>query len=213
MFATDRDLVILEPNLFRDVGWVGQRLCKGTATISGTTLTMSGVDVALDAAGIGAGHVVCVGGTSYEVIARLSASTLTISRPRGSVTDPILPPSAATAVEAFVTTFVPQIAIVERQILRMAGIEPEDTAPDALAASAIVNPGSLTMLTALGALHLVYAAAGASAGGAADWMSERAAMYRERFGAARQSVRVLIDLNGDGVADATRRLNVMQLVR
>jgi len=211
MFATDRDLLILEPNLFRDVGWVGQRLCKGTASISGTTLTLGGADVALDAAGVGAGHVVTVGGTSYEVVARLGATTLTISRPRASGLDPILPPSAASAVEAMIATFVPQIAIVERQVLRMAGIEPEDATPSVPTASDIANPGALTTLVALGALHLVYAAAGASAGG--GWLTERAAMYRDRFSAARQSVRVLVDLDGDGVADATRRLNVAQFVR
>lgn len=31
MFIRDRDLLLHEPSLFRDVGWVGQRLVKGSA--------------------------------------------------------------------------------------------------------------------------------------------------------------------------------------
>ena len=212
MFTTDRDLLVLEPGLFRDVGWVAQRLTKGTGTITGNTLTVTGADVPLDAAGITAGHVVTVGGTSYEVIARQSPTALTISRPRASTTDAIQPPSPATSAEALVMTFAPQIAMVERQVLRMAGIEPEDTTPGIVTASAITNPGALTMLIALGALHVLYAAAGASSG-ANGWLADRAAMYRERFSAARQNARVLIDLDGDGIPDATRRLNVVQFIR
>ena len=70
MFATDRDLLALEPNLFRDVGWVSQRLVVGTGSISGTTLTMSAQDVAFDGAGVGAGSVVVVDSAAYEVRAR-----------------------------------------------------------------------------------------------------------------------------------------------
>ncbi len=212
MFATDKDLLTLEPGLFRDVGWVAQRLTRGTGAISGNTLTVSGADVALDAAGITAGHVVTVGGTNYEVIARPTASTLTISRVRANPSDPIQPPSPVSGVEVFVMTFAPQIAMVERQALRMAGIEPEDAAPGAIQARDITNPSSLTMLVSLGALHTVYAAAGAGSG-AGGSLTERAVMYRERFAAARQRAQVQIDLNGDGLPDATRRLNIAQFVR
>jgi hypothetical protein len=212
MFTTDRDLLVLEPGLFRDVGWVAQRLTKGTGSISGNTLTITGADVPLDAANITTGHVVTVGGTSYEVIARQSPTALTISRPRASTTDAIQPPSPATGVETLVTTFAPQIAMVERQVLRMAGIEPEDTTPGVVTTSAIVNPTALTMLIALGTLHVLYAAAGASSS-ANGWLADRAAMYRERFAAARQNARVLIDLDGDGTPDATRKLNVVQFIR
>lgn len=212
MFTTDRDLLVLEPGLFRDVGWVAQRLTKGTGTISGNTLTITGADVSLDAAGLTAGHVATVGGTSYEVIARQSSTALTISRPRASTTDAIQPPSPANGVDTLVTTFAPQIAMVERQVLRMAGIEPEDSTPGIVTASAITNPGALTMLIGLGTLHVLYAAAGASSG-ANGWLADRAAMYRERFSAARQNARVLIDLDGDGIPDATRRLNVVQFIR
>jgi hypothetical protein len=38
-------------------------------------------------------------------------------------------------------------------------------------------------------------------------------LYRQRFATERQRAAALIDTNGDGIADATRRLNVVNLVR
>lgn len=203
-FASDRDLLVLEPNLFRDIGWSGQRLVKGTGSVSGSTLAMSSQDVGFDAAGVTTGHVVVVGGTSYEVLARLSGTELTISRLRDSAAGAGLPPSAATAVEAAVTSFGPQIAAAHRQVLRLLGIEPEDAAgPDVLRESAITNPGALTRLTALGALFLVMGAA-AGLGGADSAATAKAEWYRQRFADERRRVGVRVDTDGDGVADATR---------
>src|SRR5689334_13428715 len=91
MFATDRDLLLIEPNLFRDAGIAGQRLLKGTCDISGTTLTLTAQDVDLAAANIGPGHVALVDGTPYEVLTRLTSTTATVSRPRASTTDPAQP--------------------------------------------------------------------------------------------------------------------------
>ncbi len=203
-FASDRDLLVLEPNLFRDIGWSGQRLVKGTGSVSGTTLTMSSQDAGFDAAGVTAGHVVVVGGTSYEVLSRVSGAALTISRLRDSALGPGLPPSAATGVEATVTSFGPQIASAHRQVLRLLGIEPEDAAgPGVISESAITNPGALTRLTALGALFLIMSAA-AGLGGPDSGATAKAEWYRQRFADERRRVGVRVDTDGDGVADATR---------
>src|SRR3954470_14123560 len=70
MFASDRDLLAMEPNLFRDVGWVGQRLVSGTGGVAGTTLTLTAQDVDFEDGGVGAGCVVLVDGAPYEVLAR-----------------------------------------------------------------------------------------------------------------------------------------------
>ena len=40
MFSQDRDLVVYEPGLMRDVGWGGQRLLWVLGDISGTELTI-----------------------------------------------------------------------------------------------------------------------------------------------------------------------------
>jgi hypothetical protein len=216
MFATDRDLLVLEPNLFRDVQWVGQRLVSGTGSISATTLTLASQDVGLDAAGVAAGHIVVVDGAPYEVLARLSASAATISRVRDDPDGAALTPSPVTGKPVQVVTFRPQIAIVHGQVMRMLGIEPGEPAEDGPPGEeSITNPAALRTLEALGALHLTYAAA-AGPGASGAWTSYewgRAQMYRERFAEERQRAAARIDLDGDGLPDATRRLNVVQFVR
>jgi hypothetical protein len=211
MFASDRDLLAYEPNIFRDVMWVGQRLLKATGAISGTTLTISNFDVPLDAAGVGAGSVVTVSGVSYEVLSRSSGTQATISRLRPEASGSALPPSAVSGVEVVVGTFRPQIRIVHDQLLRMVGIEPSE--PDATPSeSNILNGSSLAGLECLGALHLIFAAASAASGPDSAF-GRRAELYRARFGRERELSAVRLDLDGDGVADATRRFNVMQFVR
>ncbi|MDQ7014743.1 MAG: hypothetical protein Q9O74_12760 [Planctomycetota bacterium] len=213
MFARDRDLLVLEPSLVRDIGWVGQRLVQGTGSIAGTTLTMTSQDVGFDDAGVDSGGVVVVGGVVYEVVAQLSASTLTISRMRGADDGAVLTPSPVTGVGVEVPTFLPQLAMVHGQVLRMLGIDPDEAAGvGVVSESSIVNPGSFVLLEALGTLHLVFAAASALASEGSP-AAFKMGMYRERFAAERGRVSARIDTDGDGVADATRRPSVVQLVR
>lgn len=212
MPTLDRDLLLLEPSLFRDLSWIGQRLSRASASIAGTTITLTSPDVALDAAGITAGHVVSFEGVGYEVIARLSATAATISRPRPDPNDPVIPPtpSLTTGVAEF-TTFAPQIAMVHAQLLRMLGIDPSDEEASVTEAS-ITNPRSLVLPEALGALHLIYAAAAAPQRRDGP-LFDRAEMYRRRFAQERLRAVVRLDLDGDGLADATRRLSIAQLTR
>lgn len=213
MFVTDRGLLVLEPSLFRDVVWVGQRLVSGVGAVSGTTLAFTSQDVGLDAAGLTEGHVVTVAGAPYEVIERLSATSATISRLRASKGDAPLPPSPATGQPIAVVSFRPQIAMIHAQVLRMLGIEPGDGASGAGPnESDIKNPEALERVEALGAIHLIFAAAAAlSPPNSSLWA--RAEMYRQRFACERQRAAARIDLNGDGQPDATRRLNFIQFFR
>lgn len=214
MFATDRDLLVIEPNVFRDLFWVGQRLTRGVGSVSGTTLTIASPEVAFDAANIGAGNVACVNGVSYEVTARLSATTLTISRVRAEGSTANVPPTAVSGVECWIATFGPQIEMVHRQIVRMAGIVP-GVGPyphGEIGEGAITNASELVRLEALGALNLIYS--GASAGAAMDApAARRESLYRRLYGEERARVRVEIDTNGDGIADAVRGLNVVVVGR
>jgi len=213
MFANDRDLLVLEPNLVRDVGWVGQRLVKGTGDVAGTTLTMTSQDVGFELVEIGAGHVVVVGGVAYEVIARISNTQLTISRLRASEDGTVLVPSPVSGAAVEVPSFGPQQAMVHGQVLRMLGIDPEEKAGGGVVTEAsITNGKSLVLFEALGVLHLIFAAAAALAGEKSP-MAFKAGMYRDRFSAERGRVAARIDTDGDGVADATRRPSVVQLVR
>lgn len=211
-FATDRDLLELEPGVFRDAAWTAQRVVHGTGSIAGTTLTMNAGGVSFADARVGAGGVVLIDSAPVEVVERTAALVLTVSRLRASAGDDPIPLADDATVKIDVYTFAPAIEGVHRRVLRMIGIEPDDTGEDALTESAIVNATALTRLEALGALAAVYAAATA-AGPVGTEMGERAEAYRRRFAEERQRVAVRIDLDGDGVADSTRRLNVIQFVR
>jgi hypothetical protein len=222
-FAADRDLLVLEPNLFRDVGWVGQRLSRGTGTVAGTpptTLTIASPEVALDTAGVGgvgAGHVVVVAGVSYEVVARLSATQLTISRLRESMGAANIPATPITAVECSIVTFAPQIAMAHAEIVRLAGLEFSGTAAAAEAAGAndeakVVKEPGVVRLEALGALAIIWAAASGLLGASSPG-HQRAEWYRERFVRERERVGIRVDLNGDGIAEEVRGLSAGRMRR
>ena len=213
MFINDRDLLLLEPNLFRDASWAGQLLVSATGDVTGTTLTLSTFDVDFDAARVDTGYVVVVNGTAYEVISRLSATTATISRLREDESDSPLAPSPAVSKPVTVMTFRPQISIANAQVLRMLGIEPAATGErGVITASDIVNPEDLKLVESFAALHMIYAAV-SSLSSPSSPLVERMELYRQRFATERQRAAALIDTNGDGIADATRRLNVVNLVR
>jgi len=212
MFATDRDLLVLEPTVFNDVGWVGQRLVKTTGSISGTTLTVAATPD-LEQVDVRGGHVALVNDVPYEVIERLSPTELTVSRLRSGSDGAVLPPAEITDAPVEVHTFGPQIALVHGQVLRAVGIEPDEPAdPGAPAEEDITNPAALARLEALGALHLVFSAAAALAPVGSS-QEARAALYRDRFAAERRRVVARLDLDGDGLPDATRRPNVVQFMR
>lgn len=213
MFATDRDLLVLEPGLLGSVAWVGQRLVSGVGSVSGTTLSMGSQDNGFVAQGVGAGSVVSIGGVGYEVIAVVSESVATVSRLRDSAGGPAVALADVTGADVSVFTFGPQISDAHRRVVRMLGLEPAGEAGEGeLDETAVVNPAALARLEALGALHVVYA--GASAGqGAGSPAGVRAALYRERFAAERGSVVVKLDTDGDGIADAERRPGLSRLVR
>ncbi len=209
MFAFDRDLLVLEPNLFRDVMFLSQRLLSTTGAIAGGVLTLASGDA--EAAGIQAGHIVLHDQRPLEVVERLSSTTLSVSLMRASMDDPPIVPSDAASAAVTITTFAPQIALVHAEILAMLGVGVSGgTGP--VTEDHIVNPREMARAEALGALHLVYEAAAPLAGiGSAVW--SRAAMYRVRFARERWRAAARLDLDGDGVADATRRLTVAPLLR
>lgn len=209
-FATDRDLVVLEPNLFRDIAWSGQRRLSATdAATVGNTLTSASSD--FQAAGVTAGHIATLDSTTIEIISRDSSTQLTVSMLRDDPADPPLAPPAVTAAALDITTFGPQIAHVHDQLLRALGIEPTDPAASP-GPSDITNPAAIARLEALGALHLIFAAAAALATDQ-DRLWIKAQLHRDRFIALRNRLRVGVDLDGDGQPDAIRQLNTIQFLR
>lgn len=214
MFATDRDLLIFEPRLFFDVAWTAQLLVSatgGSIDSAGTTLTLP--SATFDALGIDVGHVVLAGSAPLEVTARLSATTLSVSRLRASTSDLVLPASTGSNLKIEIMSFAPQQGVVHDQLLRSIGIEPEATqGPGIVTQSDITNPGAFVRAESFGALHLIFSSAAALVGESQP-MWVKAQLYRNRFTTARRELVAQIDLDGDGQPDATRRPNVIQFIR
>jgi hypothetical protein len=212
MFATDRDLLIIEPTLVRDVSFLAQEPVRGTGNLSGTTLTLAGAS--FTGAGVGPGHVALVGRTPLEILAVTGASTATVSLLRESTAAPAIGPQAASGAPVAVVTFRPQIALAHAQLLRLFGLRPAGSAllEGEADESAVVNAAELAHFEALGALHLIYAAAAALAGDATP-IAQRASMYRDRFARERWRARARLDLDADGVPDAERTANLSRLAR
>ena len=211
MFASDRDLLVYEPRLFDEVAFASQTVLTaagGEIASDGVTLTVASADFA--ALGVDAGWVVVVEGVAAEVLERVSATVLTISRVRGSVGDAAMPLVAGTGLDVRVGSFRPQIGVVHEQVLRALGIG--TVAGGSLDETSVLNTAALKRVECFGALHLVFSGAAALVGyDALLW--QKAQMYLGRFGSERFGVSALVDTDGDGVADATRRMNVMQFVR
>lgn len=208
MFAKDRDLLVIEPGLFREVMWNGQRLLSGTGDLAGGLLTLTSGSFIEGA--IGPGHVVLIDSVPMEIVSVQSATVATVSIMRGDTNSSFIPGKWVEGAAVEVFTFEPQIAIVHRQILAMIGIDADD--PDGVGDSAVTNPGALMVLEALGALHLVYASAGAPGRGGEGFL-DRAKQYQQRFSLQRGSVVAMIDLDGDGIAETRRHPNSFVLTR
>lgn len=208
MFSQDRDMLTIEPHAFTDALWAGRRLASGTAAVSGTTLTSSSSTASFTEAQAETGQVVVFNGVPLEVVAVTSATVLAVSRLRTSTDDEALPPEPSSAASFTLTTFAPQRAIVHRQLLGLLGLD----LPDGPGAEAVVDTTALAHAEALGTLHLVYAAASALSGPSSA-LGARAVMFADMFSRARQTLAVGLDLDGDGVVDATRRPALMHLVR
>jgi hypothetical protein len=211
MFANDRDLLLLEPNLFRDAAWIGQRLLSTTGSLVGTLLTITSGDV--QAQGISTGYVAMYDGTPCEVVSTTGSTKMTLSLLRPDTTGPLIPPASLGTKPVVVASFRPQLALAHAQVLRMLGIEPSDTpGPGQITESSVTNPRTLWLATALSALHLIYSGAAALSPSGSP-LTERAEMYRRLFAEERKLAVGRIDTNGDGVADATRHMNIIQLMR
>lgn len=211
MFASDRDLLVYEPRLFLEIGWLGQQVFRESGLVTSGVALVVGFD--FSSVGVSSGSVVNYGGGSYEVAQVIGLGQLGLSRLRASVEDAVVVPPDLASGELEGMTFSPQMGVVHGQILRMLGLDADGEV--GLGAEAVVNPGALTRLECLGTLHLIFSAAAAAsrAGGSGLGYAERSLMYRERFAAERGRVTAMVDLDGDGEAESIRRPGVSHLTR
>ena len=211
-FITDRDLLALQPSLFREVSYLSQTLLRATLAVASGQLTISGG--AAFPASVHVGHVALVGDRAMEITAITSSTSLAVSLTRAEPDGSVIAPPAIADTPGSIATFGPQIGIIHHQLLRMLGLEASERAIDPFAPgeASVLNPRDLAMVEAVGTLHLIYTAAAAVTASESP-LSARAAHYKERFSQERWRARAIIDTDGDGRADAVRTVNVLRMTR
>ena len=207
---TDIELIRIEPSIFIDAPNAATTLLSAAdGAVSGTTLTSAGSDFA--AAGIDAGHVAVVGNEAIEIDERLSATTLAVSRPRTSSTEEKIDPTQGTGLAITVRTFARLIE--EEQLMILAALGENPTDPDApIEESQILNVADIGRLIALRTIAQAFAVA-AAADPSDLSLAQRWNVYRSRARQAMHHTAVRLDFDGDGIADATRRVDIVIFTR
>ncbi|MDY7110269.1 MAG: hypothetical protein SYC29_16695 [Planctomycetota bacterium] len=206
----DRDLLLLEPDLFSDAMALATLLIDvADGSVDGTSLTSTDAD--FEAMDIDAGHAVLIDQVPAEIIERISATEVTVSLPRVAGDDPLIAPAPGSDLSVRVPTFGRQISLCQGWVLGTLGIEvDEDGGP--LDASILLNAPEIGRLIALETTARLLRLAAAH-DPVNESMAELAAGYSAEVTAARQRTRAVLDLDGDGVADATRRVSLVTLTR
>jgi hypothetical protein len=211
MNVLDRDLLVLEPGLFRDVRWAGQVIARGAGEINETRISTEEPSVQW----VRLGMVTIIADTMYEVVDVSSGIGLSVLRARAS--DLETWPLVSGPVNFAVLSFGPQIEQARQEVLGLLGLRagPSALGPGGrrvLGEDALMDPGALKLLVSYGALRIIYAAAGTLLGDSSP-AAQRARAYQRLFAAERWRVAAEIDADGDGIGDAIRRPSVMTLVR
>jgi hypothetical protein len=207
---TDVDLLTIEPSIFLDATAAATKLMSGSdGVIAGTTLTSAASSFV--AASIDAGHVAVVAGEALEIVQRTSATTLSVSRPRPATSTLSIAPNAGSSLAFTIWTFQRLIELAEQSILAALAID-ADHPTQPLQTDAILNHPAVERIVATAAIARVCAVA-AAADPASETLKQRASDYVQELERLRQQLIVVLDLDGDGVADATRRIAVACVVR
>ena len=214
-FSTDRDLLALEPDVFRDLPFVAQgRMRVADGVLDGATLTSVEGDFTL--AGVEAGSVLLVEGVPCEVLVRRASFEVEVSMLRTRTSDaaipPVIPDGKSDALSVVARTFGPQASGVRESLLRLLGVDPTGEDPDAPGEDAVVSLNTMARLEAAGTLERAYSAA-IALGGENDAIREKAQRWRQHFRATLATATVLLDLDGDGLPDERRRPGLVRLTR
>lgn len=207
-FVTDADLVRLAPRVFVDAAEEATDVLSATdGATSVTTLTSAGSDFA--ALDVDAGDVALIAGEPMEVIERVSATALTVSKPRADDAAAAIAPGDGSAQTLIIRSFARLRTQVEDFTLRLLGVG-EISGGIMIESSMILNPSDLTAYLAQRIIAQAYARASSAnpAEAALAALAQQHAVEAERV---RRSLAIRLDLDGDGEADATRRLSVITL--
>jgi hypothetical protein len=201
---TDRDLLIIDPSIF-----LGAAAAAGTVlltaddgVISGTELESAGTD--FDARGIDSGLVAVINdAVAVEVVSRTGATTLEVSLPRATIDDDTIPPDDVVDAQIKIVSFARLIDLQRTWILGALRVDDE---------SAIADAAPVQHFLALRTIARLLAHA-ASLDPADGPLQQRAILAAQVARQAMHRTAVSIDLDGDGVAEVTRPLDVVKLVR
>jgi hypothetical protein len=213
-YATDKDLLHWEPNIFTDAASVAQTMLSGSGNLEGTVFSIvSSGSVTLGDAQVATGNVIVFSGAingSYPIVEIVNPTKLAVSVLYDRIIEqPSLlpaPPGWSDGINFAVRTFWPLRSVVSRAILEAARIQPENA--DAM----ILNPELLRRPCVLGTLEMIHSAVAASADAPAEALG-RAELYQSLYRRALRAVTLELDLNGDGKVDERRSMNVLQLKR
>jgi len=134
-----------------------------------------------------------------------------VSLPRTRTSDPAIPPGDVSSKPVIARTFAPQAELVSGSLLRLLGLDPEDS-EQPLDAEAVVSLTVMARLETLGTLERIFSSAAALTGDN-DALLFKAAEYRRRFVEAASRSPVQIDTNGDGLPDEKRYIGLSRLTR
>jgi hypothetical protein len=205
-FSDDVDILRYEPALFGELYPAGQVLVAGTGgALSGTTFTASSADFV--SAQVATGGIVYLrsedGGLdgAYEIVSVDAATQLTVSVVRSDSNDDAVPPSAATDISYRISTFGPQASEVGFRLMEYFGIGPGDPSSD-MDVEDILDTDVLRGASVFAVISSIYATLASKANDENFW--KKSSYYRRLFEKARERCRLSIDVDSDGVADATK---------
>ncbi|MCD4700151.1 MAG: hypothetical protein K8R91_06235 [Phycisphaerae bacterium] len=210
----DRDLLMIEPDVFAGGGFDSQQMAAGVdGAFSETTFTSILAD--FTASNIQDGMVLCVystvpaEGRFYEIISVDSSTSLTVSVLRADRDAASVAPPVGTNLKYYINTFTPQIADAEATLhekLRRLG------EADGISSVEFVDSSQLRKAIALASLASVFTARASNATGAdANWV--KAEFYRRQHVTVVGALLLAKDIDGDGFTGQTRTLSNVSLRR
>lgn len=202
--VTNLDLMRMEPALFTDAGNSGLTLVSANdASVSGNVVTSASSDF-VDA-GVSTLDVVVVDGEPVEILVVNSATSLDVSRRRADSGAAVLRPIPGTGLGLSIISFDLLLKRHEDWVLEALTISP-DHPTNPIETTQIVNLTQIKQLIGLKVVAQAFARSSAldPANGVLDAM---AAFYAATVEDATRRTAVLLDLDGDGVADSIRRLD------
>jgi hypothetical protein len=214
----DVDILKYEPALFGELHLTNQVLARGEdGELAGTTFEAASADFV--SAGVEAGDVIYLRSAdgvldgAYEVIAVDSATQLCVSVLREDIeSDPIAPPTGGPAADIFyrISTLKPQIEGVSLRLTEYFGIQPGDANSD-YTVEDILDSKAIRQLCSAGVIAAAYEMLATDRDG--EQLRDKMLHYEGLFEKGKERCRLILDTDGDGVADSIRYGGCGRLIR